>query len=79
MLPAIILLVVLALRHAGKEKEAVDYLNSVLPGIPRDSEYYQLARYYLTPRSDGYIVSLTEKEKDKECHRVEVENCQWPL
>lgn len=57
------LLAAALLRRERKNREAVDYLNSVIPTMPRDSWYYETARFLLEPSADFPLVTRIDKEK----------------
>jgi lipoprotein NlpI len=58
------LLSALALKEAGREETARDYLESELSNIPRDTLYYDMARYYLTPQGDSSLLRRIERSDD---------------
>jgi len=59
------LLVALCYKNANKEKAAADYLQARLGDFPRDSLFYHMARFYLLPSSDLFIVQQVNLEKNK--------------
>jgi tetratricopeptide (TPR) repeat protein len=59
------LLAALCHKKAGNEKQAFDYLGKILGGLPRDSLFYHMARYYMQPSSDLFIIQQVTAEKNK--------------
>ena len=59
------LLAALCYKNAGDEKTAGDYLQGCLDAFPRDSLFYHMARFYLLPASDLFIVQQVNQEKNK--------------
>jgi lipoprotein NlpI len=57
------LLVSLCYKKSGKEADARRVLNQVVGKLDRESWQYEVARFYLNPSNDFYIVSATSKEK----------------
>jgi tetratricopeptide (TPR) repeat protein len=63
--PAYHLLVALCYKIGGKEKAAAEYLGRILPLLSRESPFYHMARYYMDPSSDFFIVQQINSEKDR--------------
>jgi len=60
------LLAGLALRRQGKSKEAVKYLQGVLPKIPREVWPYDVCRFLIDPAAEDLaLVVRIEREKNK--------------
>jgi tetratricopeptide (TPR) repeat protein len=59
-----ILTAALALISAGDDNAADTWLNNNLSKLPRDSVYYQVARYYLFPTNEGYVLSEIRAEQN---------------
>ncbi|MDR1932433.1 MAG: tetratricopeptide repeat protein [Spirochaetales bacterium] len=59
------LLAALCYKKAGNEKQAFDYLGKVLGRLPRESLFYHMARYYMQPSSDLFIMQQVTVEKNK--------------
>jgi tetratricopeptide (TPR) repeat protein len=60
------LLAALCLRREGKGAQASQYLQSVIRDIPRDSWYYDVARYLIDPvAGDFSFVARVNSEKEK--------------
>jgi tetratricopeptide (TPR) repeat protein len=55
--PEWILLAALAHKVAGNEAAAETWLNAKIGELPRESLVYTLARYYLLPANDGYVLN----------------------
>jgi tetratricopeptide (TPR) repeat protein len=58
------LLAALSLKEAGSEQEAERYLERVSPEFPRDSLYYETAKFLLRPNYDGRVRELILKEEN---------------
>jgi tetratricopeptide (TPR) repeat protein len=58
------LLAALSSVRAGKPKDAADYLLGVLPRIPRETWYYEVARFLVDPSMDARLLSRIQKEKN---------------
>jgi tetratricopeptide (TPR) repeat protein len=63
--PAYHLLVSLCYKNMGNEKKAADYMGKILGSLPRDSLFYHMARFYMQPSSDIFIIQQISAEKDK--------------
>ncbi len=59
------LLSALALRNNHDESGARGYLNSILNQLPRDTLYYEMARFYITPTVDGRLLRRIEQENNR--------------
>jgi tetratricopeptide (TPR) repeat protein len=59
------LLAALCYKKAGDQKKSSDYLAKILGGLPRESLFYHMARYYMQPASDLFIVQQVQAEKDR--------------
>ncbi len=59
------LLAALSSIRGGKPKEAADYLWGALAKIPRDSWYYEVARFLIDPSTDTRLLSRIQKEKNQ--------------
>ncbi|TVQ38302.1 MAG: tetratricopeptide repeat protein [Spirochaetaceae bacterium] len=59
------LLAALALRNNDDEAGARRYLNSVLNQLPRDTLYYDMARFYITPNVDSRLLRQIEQESNR--------------
>jgi tetratricopeptide (TPR) repeat protein len=59
------LLAALALRRAGKARDALDLLQSVVPRIPRDFWQYEAARFLMDPATDYPLTSRADKERNR--------------
>ena len=58
------LLAALSLKTGGRPADATSWLNQELAQFPRESLYYQMARYYLLPTNDGYMLAEIGRERD---------------
>lgn len=60
------LLAALTLRREGKPAQAADYVNSILKGIPRESLYWEAARFLMDPASGSFpLTARLDAEKNK--------------
>ena len=59
------LLAAIALKSQRREEEAAEFLEDLLPSVPRDSLYWDMIRYYLQPRNEGYVMSRIREETDE--------------
>ena len=59
------LLAALCYKKAGDEKQAIDYLGKVMGKFPTGSLFYHMARYYMQPSSDLFIVQQVNAEKNQ--------------
>jgi len=59
------LLSALSLKKAGREEEARSYIERILPEIPRDTLYYDMARYYVQPHGDSALLRKVERSEDR--------------
>ncbi|MDR1625456.1 MAG: tetratricopeptide repeat protein [Spirochaetia bacterium] len=59
------LLAALCYKKAGDQKKASDYLAGIMGKLPRDTLFYHMARYYMQPSSDLFIVQQVQAEKNK--------------
>ena len=59
-----ILTATLALKAAGKAAAANDWLTENLSKLPRDTVYYSVARYYLTPSTEGSTMATIGAERN---------------
>jgi tetratricopeptide (TPR) repeat protein len=59
------LLVALCYKKAGDQKKSSDYLARIMGGLPRESLFYHMARYYMQPSSDLFIIQQVQAEKNK--------------
>jgi tetratricopeptide (TPR) repeat protein len=59
------LLAALAMKKAGKNKEAVDYLNQKIYLCPRDQWQYNMAQFLIAPEHDFAAVNDANREKKK--------------
>ncbi len=57
------LLVALCYKKEKREQDAKKYLAQAINSLPRQSLYYDMARFYMDPSYDGFIVSQVNKEK----------------
>lgn len=58
------LLAALAMKWQGDQAGASKYLQSVTQFLPRESPFYEMARYYITPASPLYAQTVVNKIKD---------------
>ena len=58
------LLAALCLLEEGKEKEAAQFLNVILPSIPRTSLFFDLDRLFLDPSTEFSFVNEVQQEKN---------------
>ncbi len=58
------LLAAICLLEEGKKKEATQFLNLILPSIPRTSLFFDLARLLLDPSTAFSFVSMVQQEKN---------------
>jgi tetratricopeptide (TPR) repeat protein len=58
------LMVALAYKKEGLEKESEQYLRSVVESIPPDTLAYQMARLFLEPGYDAYMTGSLSRETD---------------
>lgn len=59
------LLAALCYKKAGDQKKASDYLAKIMGLLPRESLFYHVARYYMQPSSDLFVIQQVQAEKDK--------------
>ena len=59
------LLAALALRNNADEAGARNYLNSIVNRLPRDTLYYDMARFYITPNVDSRLLRQIEQEDNR--------------
>ncbi|MBN1413280.1 MAG: tetratricopeptide repeat protein [Spirochaetales bacterium] len=59
------LLAALALKKAGQEKEATEYLDGLLKLLPAESWYWHMARFYINSFNDYYVIKAADEEKNK--------------
>ncbi|NOY08680.1 MAG: hypothetical protein GXP33_07540 [Spirochaetes bacterium] len=59
------LLITLAYRYAGEKDRAEKYLEKEIVNFPRNSWYYQTARFLLNPMRDGFIIQRADKESNR--------------
>jgi len=58
------LLITLAYRNAGEESKSKEYLENELASIPKDSWYYDTAKFLLNPMRDIFMIKKINEEKD---------------
>ncbi len=58
------LLAALSLKAGNRESAANDWVSEHLAQFPRDSLYYTMARYYLLPGNEGYVLAEINQEQD---------------
>ncbi len=59
------LLVSLCHKRAGAESSSKRYLEKKISLLPRDSLYYHMARLYMEPGYDAFVVRAIDSEKDR--------------
>lgn len=57
------LIITLAYRNAGEEDKSQIYLEREIVNFPRDSWYYDIAKFLLNPKRDIYIIKNIHEEK----------------
>ena len=58
------LMIALAYKKEGRDRDATQFLREAIGGFPRDSLYYHAARLFAEPGYEGYMVSLVNREPD---------------
>lgn len=59
------LLATLALREGGRDEEARQFLEEAAAELPRDSLYYEMAKFLLRPHYDARIRQLLQNEQNE--------------
>lgn len=62
---SLVLLAFLSYSYAEQPREARLYLESMVTRVERQSLYWEMARYYLNPGYDGYILQLVNRAEDE--------------
>ena len=67
--PTYALLAALSLKRAGREAEAIGYLNALLPSWPQDSWAHDIGRYLADPAREPHVITRTERERNSVLRR----------
>ena len=59
-----ILMAALALKWGGRTEAAESWLTENLSHLPRETVFYSMARYYLLPTNDGYVLAEIGEEQN---------------
>ena len=59
-----ILMAALALKWGGRNEAAESWLTENLSHLPRETVFYSVARYYLLPTNDGYVLAEIGEEQN---------------
>ncbi|MBU8912563.1 MAG: tetratricopeptide repeat protein [Spirochaetales bacterium] len=59
-----IFLAALSLKSGGHDEGADSWLTDNLPHFPRETVFYSMARYYLLPANDGYVLAEIRDEQN---------------
>lgn len=52
-------------KMAGETRRAIDFVEDAAPELPRPGIWYDMARYYIRPMNDGFILRQVRDEDDR--------------